>query len=347
MKSLSRLNIKIKEEILIYCCLLKFSLRELEKLCSIAQNGKDSILKLYWFDLSSLFTLERLNERVGLINGSVYVYYDDMGYQYNPLTEAFYALIMYQRGKYGLFLKLVENLIKKSTRKKINNQDIAFWYYPFPFPPRVYKTQWISGMTQGVIASTMCRAYYLTHIDLYKSMSIEAINGMLTPIEYGGALYKDNHWLWIEEVPDEKPLQHIFNGFIYSLLGLYDTYLVTNDPKLLRTFRILLLSLKLKIRNYDLVLWSKYDVTRMANTKYHFVHIVLLYTFYKLTNDDDLKNYSLRWMRGLKNPLFVFIMLLLRILVNLHAKSKNMKGDIKTSSHKIKEESKYDKLENI
>lgn len=306
----------------MYRCLLRFSLRKLDNYIFYGSSSKDSILKLYWFDLSKLLTLERLNERVKIINGHVYVYYEAMGYQYNPLTEAFYALVMYQKGNYELFLKLVENLVKKSTQRKINNQDTAFWYYLFPFPPRICKIQWISGMTQGVIASTLCRAYYLTHVDLYKKLCIEAINGMLTPIEYGGALYRDNYWFWIEEVPDEKPLQHILNGFIYSLLGLYDAYLITNDPKLFQIFQILLLSLKLRIKNYDLVLWSKYDVSCLANIRYHFIHIVLFYTLYRLTNDDDLKNYSFKWLRSLKNPLIVFIVLLLRVLINLNSKKK-------------------------
>jgi hypothetical protein len=322
MKFLSSLSFKIKEEILIYWYLLGFSTKKLENFVFFFSNDKNSILRLYWFDLSKLLTLERLNERIKVINGNIYVYYKGFGYQYNPLTEAFYAIVMHQKGNYGLFLKLVENLVKKSTLKKVNNQDVAFWYYLFPFPPRICKTQWISGMTQGVIASALCRAYHLTHNDSYKKLCIESINGMLIPLEYHGALFIGNNWFWIEEVPDEKPPQHILNGFIYSLLGLYDAYLITNDPKLLRIFKILLLSLKLRIKNYDLILWSKYDTTYVANITYHFIHIVLLYTLYKLTNDNYFKNYSLKWLRMLKNPFLVFMVFILRVLIKLKSKSK-------------------------
>jgi len=120
---LSSLSFKIKEEILIYWYLLGFSTKKLENFVFFFSNDKNSILRLYWFDLSKLLTLERLNERIKVINGNIYVYYKGFGYQYNPLTEAFYAIIMRQKGNYGLFLKLVENLVKKSILKKVNNQE--------------------------------------------------------------------------------------------------------------------------------------------------------------------------------------------------------------------------------
>ena len=295
----------------------------IERLITFQPCNKNSILNSYYIDLGTLFTLEGLNEKIKIINGSIYVAYDKLGIRYNPLTEAFYALVMFQRKNYSLFLKLTDNLVQRATILRINNKDVAFWYYQFPFPPYIYKTQWISGMAQGVIASVMCRAYYITHNELYKSLCIKAINGMLTPIEYGGALYKGDSWLWIEEYPSGNPLFHVLNGFLFSLLGLYDAYLITNNIELLRLFQVLLKSLKMRIKLYDLILWSKYDCLNIADIKYHFLNTILLYALYKLTNDELLKYYSLKWLHGFK-VLSLFVTFILPLFFMRQYRSKKI-----------------------
>jgi len=282
------------------------SSRKVENFIFSQLRDRKDILTSYYLDLATLLTIERLNEGIQVKKGHIYCKYDALGSQYNPLTEALYALVFYQKQNYDLFFKLLKKLTEEATILKVKDKEVALWYYRFLFPSRAYSKRWISGMTQGVIASLYSRAFYLTNNDFYRSLCIKSISGMLIPIEYGGTLYKNKGCLWIEEYPEEKPLMHVLNGFIFALLGLYDTYLITNDEKYIKIFNVLLKCLKKCMKHYDLILWSKYDIANVAGPSYHFLHVILIYILYKLTYDEDLKRYSLKWLNGFKILLLAF-----------------------------------------
>ena len=310
--------------VLIYLGLSKLIfLKRLENILTFQSFNKNSVLADYYFDIGTLYTIERLNERIIIKDDHIYVVYNKNNVYYNPLTEAFYALVFYQRKKYDIFLKLLESLVKESLILKVKDKEVAFWFYRFPFYPRVIKRRWISGMAQGVVASVLARAFYMTKDNRYKDLCVKAIDGMLLSINSDGSLYIGDRWLWIEEYPYEKPLKHVLNGFMFSLLGLYDAYLITNDKKFLYIFQILVKSLESKMSYYDLVLWSKYDVENIADPKYHFIHIILLYILHKLSSRENLKYYLLKWMLGLK----VFPLIALIIYLFKARKRKNLSED--------------------
>ena len=292
----------LNDYIVKYLVILKFaSFKRLESFVPIKLHDKNSILKNYYLDLILLKEIGKLNDRIVVRRGHIYVKYNKLGIRYNPLTEAHYALIFYQMSKYDLFLKMVDNLIERGTFLRVNGKEVALWYYPFPFPPRAYRPQWVSGMAQGVIASLFARAFYLTGNDYYRKMCVKTIEGMLLPIEQGGALHRDEHGcLWIEEYPEEKPLSHVLNGFIYAILGLYDAYIITSDERYLKFFLYFIKTLKRHLRDYDAFFWSKYDVFYIASLSYHFLNTTLIYILFKLTKDETLKYYVLRWLKGFK-----------------------------------------------
>jgi hypothetical protein len=147
---------------------------------------------------------------------------------------------------------------------------------------------------------------------------------MLTFTEDGGTLYKNRGYLWIEEYPMEKPLTHVLNGFIYALLGLYDAYLITENEKYLKFFKTFIKVLKNNLIRYDLILWSKYDILRIAEPSYHLLHIILLLSLYKLTYDIFLKIVALRWLYGFKILPFIVISFIFDISSRLKARHINV-----------------------
>lgn len=74
-------------------------------------NSNKEILSNYYFDLEKLFLNEFLTNKIVYRNGHIYVKYNNK-LLYNPLTEAFFALIFYKRN-HIIFLDLINNLIKK------------------------------------------------------------------------------------------------------------------------------------------------------------------------------------------------------------------------------------------
>jgi hypothetical protein len=90
-------------------------------------------------------------------------------------------------------------------------------------------------------------------------------------------------------------------------------------------FQILVKSLESKMSYYDLFLWSKYDVENIADPKYHFIHIILLYILHKLSSRENLKYYLLKWMLGLK----VFPLITLIIYLFEARKRKNYPKTVK------------------
>jgi len=59
-------------------------------------NSNKEILSNYYFDLEKLFLNEFLTNRIVYHDDHIYVKYNTK-LLYNPLTEAFYALIFYKR----------------------------------------------------------------------------------------------------------------------------------------------------------------------------------------------------------------------------------------------------------
>jgi hypothetical protein len=260
-------------------------------------NSNKEILSNYYFDLEKLFLNEFLTNRIVYHDDHIYVKYNTK-LLYNPLTEAFFALIFYKKD-ISIFLKLVNNLIKKSTYCNINNINTICWRYDFAFPPRASSPGWISGMTQAVVASTFARAFYLTGKDDYKRLAVKAIRATLLPIEAGGALYAKGRWLWIEEYPSERPVKHVLNGFMYALLGIYDVYLITKSENYLKIFHNFIYNLISNAHIYSILgHWTKYDIESLADPKYHFVHTILVYVLHNLTNSKPLYSWFLKWREG-------------------------------------------------
>ena len=66
-------------------------------------------------------------------------------------------------------------------------------------------------------------------------------------------------------------MKYVLNGFMCALLRIYDVYLVTHEEKYIRILYNSIDNLIDNIHIYStLGYWTKYDIERIADPKYHF-----------------------------------------------------------------------------
>lgn len=91
---------------------------------------------------------------------------------------------------------------------------------------------WYSAMSQGHAISLLARAFYHSGGNRkYLKAAVNALKPFKVPSTQGGVLAKFMGILpWYEEYPT-TPASFVLNGFIYSLLGLYDLHQVAPKTK--------------------------------------------------------------------------------------------------------------------
>ncbi|CAH8655625.1 unnamed protein product [Schistosoma rodhaini] len=98
---------------------------------------------------------------------------------------------------------------------------------------KALKPGWYSAMGQGQAISLLVRAYNYTRNPLYLEACHRALDLFSVNINHGGIrsyFFNQSDLVWFEEYPFNPPI-HILNGFIYSLVGLYDyVKLLVNSP---------------------------------------------------------------------------------------------------------------------
>ena len=236
--------------------------------------SREEILNSYYIDLHKYLVISGHYERVVYDREGIpmFRYNPPLGIRYSPTAVALHALVHYQRKEYGKFLRYVKWLVLNAY---ISGR-CALLYFDFPFPPRAYSSHWVSGMTQGLAASVMARAFIYSNNEVYKILAEKFTKGMLIPIQNGGPLLISGNDLWIEEYPLENPPKHVLNGFIYALFGLLDTYFVTENRFYYKIFIKGCSTLERNIELYDLLLLSRYDSHHLADKNYHLLNTILV-----------------------------------------------------------------------
>ncbi len=213
-------------------------------------------------------------------------YHGNIGLQYNPIAIAQYGL-----GNYNLYLDsnnkrrlnkfyavadwLVENL-------KPNQKDVFVWHHYFDFEYRdTLKSPWYSGLAQGLGLSVLARAYIESQKSKYLDAHQKAWVSITKTIEDGGVIDIDRTGnYWIEEYIVD-PSTHIFNGFIWAIWGVYDTWKFLDSKHAKNLFEKCCRTLEVNIEKYDHGYWSLYDqaglpLDNLASSFYHQLHIVQL-----------------------------------------------------------------------
>lgn len=295
----------------------------------ITEQGREKIateLALYKRQKITVADLEYsasgayLDYRLGMYSESERVKFDQAGlpmvksgteFYYNPVTLGQFALSAHADNA-EIFLKVADKLVE------LQDVDGAFRYY-FAFRHYTnsanYAPGWVSGMAQGVILSALSRAYLISNDERYLDAGKKAFDflqvkhphGPMTDLGYLKVEWSDK--IFFQEYLTE-PHVYTLNGYMFTLLGIYDWANVTKseDAKILfeKGFDTLLTILPF----YDMGNFSAYDLSFITHrgqpvyldtrtphvaARYHKVHIQLLNALRHITKNDTIAQFEAKW----------------------------------------------------
>jgi len=254
-------------------------------------------------------------------------YKGKIGKRYNPIAIAQYGL-----GHYNLYKKTnnKKNLTIATKQAdwltdnlETTKYGIKVWMHHFDWEYRdKLKAPWYSALAQGNGISLLVRIYAETKNKKYLKAANEALESLFVTIDKGGVLYIDeNDNYWLEEAIVTPPT-HILNGFLWTLFGIWDYYLLTKDKKIKKLFDKCVITLKNNLEKYDIKFWSLYEqsgtkMKMLASPFYHNLHIVQLNILYKITNEPVFKNYAQKWERYKNNPLYKNLALIYKAIFKI------------------------------
>lgn len=239
------------------------------------------------------------------------------GYWYNPVTISQFLLTAYGRqldtdSGHGDVLAAAERLLG------MQRADGAF-AYNFPYrhytSTASYRKGWISGMAQGVALSALARTYILTKDEKYLAAGNRALAFLNTPKNNGGPRtdLSDLHpslrsYVFFLEY-QTQPDVYTLNGFMFTLMGLYDWWKVTDSKTAEKLFRDGIRTLEKILPYYDLDIISSYDLSYITHKRpefliprdphvvprYHAVHITQLQALNSVHPSIALAHYRDRW----------------------------------------------------
>lgn len=162
-------------------------------------------------------------------------------------------------------------------------------------------------MGQGQAISVLARAYHHSGGELkYLKAALNGLKLFRVRSSEGGilAMFLDKYH-WYEEYPT-KPASFVLNGFIYSLLGLYDLMTIAPSSQAEEAqylFEDGMTSLKNMLMFYDMGSGTSYDLRHytlgiapnLARWDYHATHINQLLLLSTIDNDPLFQQTAERW----------------------------------------------------
>lgn len=252
-------------------------------------------------------------------NGVPMLKYDG-SFHYNPVTVAEYALSEY--GRYLLGESSAAGLLAGADALAAVQDQRGALPYSFSWrhylESRPYKPGWTSAMAQGLALSVYYRAYSVTGDPRYIEAGNAALSYLNTSVEEGGVrdtldaldAQLDSHVIFEEYVTD--PAVYTLNGFMFTMLGLYDWSATSGvSAELARElFFGSMQTLAAILPFYEIGGFSAYDLGHITHdvssphigVSYHAVHIGLLHALGSITGDSCLAGVEEAWIRHVSSP---------------------------------------------
>ncbi|XP_071482366.1 D-glucuronyl C5-epimerase B-like [Diadema antillarum] len=167
--------------------------------------------------------------------------------------------------------------------------------------------EWYSAMAQGQAMSTLARAFIKTRRKKYLQAALRATGPFQYPSSEGGITAKFmDKFTWYEEYPT-SPSSFVLNGFIYSLIGLYDLLTVAERDESRDAQKLFdegMASLKAMLPLFDVGSGTTYDLRHVALGKapnlarwdYHATHISQLQLLASIDSSPIFKETVARWI---------------------------------------------------
>lgn len=163
-------------------------------------------------------------------------------------------------------------------------------------------------MGQGHAISVLARAYHHSGGDRrYLTAALNGLKPFTIPSSEGGvrAVFL-NKYLWYEEYPT-RPASFVLNGFIYSLIGLYDLKMIAppeGAKKAAALYEVGMRSLRDMLTLYDMGSGTSYDLRHftlriapnLARWDYHATHVNQLLLLSTITGEPLFSETAERWI---------------------------------------------------
>lgn len=244
--------------------------------------------------------------------------YRAQGPQYNPLFIAWWGLFNLQRylgtQDYEYCRKFL-NQVEWLKRNAVHRPDGAVvWpcYFDWQEGHCKLTSPWISAMYQGVVISTLIRAYRMDRDQELLDLCQNAARVFSQSIEEGGVKTSKGTGSLYEEYP-AYPLPRVLDGFLFSLLGLYDLAIETKSSDVRRLFDEGIEGLKGTVEAWNYKnKWSWYGSHGyLCPPHYHKLNATLLAILGRLAGDEMLMRYAKFWdthERTLADKMEIFCM---------------------------------------
>jgi hypothetical protein len=195
----------------------------------------------------------------------------------------------------SIFLKQVSWLEQNAV---LRADGAVVWPMNFDYPSGsvTLKAPWISAYTQGLVISALVRAWRLTKRENLRELLKNSAKVFALEVKDSGVRVPlDGHALYTEVPGGEPP--GILDGFMTSLLGLYDLYTETGDPAVKRMFEEGIEGLLYALPQWDYRRkWSWYGCRAyLSPPAYHYQNCLLLEILASLSQQPRLAEYAQQW----------------------------------------------------
>jgi hypothetical protein len=236
------------------------------------------------------------DERSRQLGGPDEYFYNPVGIAQNGLEHYSYYVIQRKKKELKQAIQMGNWLV--------HHQDArGAWEYGF-YIGQSLKPPWISGIAQGQVISLLTRLYHKTKRAVYLRSARKALGPLLVPLEFGGlkSQYFPGHPFY-EEFPRQPPGM-VLNGFILTLLGIYD--LAPRSGAAAEAYRQGRDSLRALLPMWDTPGGTAYDLTyktnrnakpSLAGCSYVRLHVILLDAMNTIDPQGVYRFYRNKWYR--------------------------------------------------
>lgn len=234
--------------------------------------------------------------------GIARVYGRVTGIVYRPAFVAMYGLSnlnkYLQTGNRNCLDTFLNQVRWLEENALVRSDGAVVWPHMFDQPEGslILKAPWLSANAQGYAMSALVRGWRITR----RPRLMELLHGAAKVFELdwskNGVRIESERHIVYTETPG-LPAPGIMDGFMRSLLGLYDLYAETNSSRVKALFDEGVEGLRYFLPRWDYKQkWTYYaNQEYLSPPAYHALNRTLLACLGRLTGDPGFLNYSYKW----------------------------------------------------
>ena len=225
-----------------------------------------------------------------------------LGKQYNPVFVAWWGLVCLNRftisgdtADRDRFLTQLQWL-KEHAAERSGGAVVWPCYFDWQEGKARLRAPWISAMYQGLVVSALVRGYRLNRDSSLLDLALRGVEVFRRAVEDGGVRTTEGGHVLYEEYP-AYPLPRVLDGFLFSLLGLYDLASESEERAVRDLFDEGVRGLRFALPRWDYRgKWTWYGTHgSLCPPHYHALNRRLLAIIGRLADDASLVQQAERW----------------------------------------------------